>query len=430
MVREMSTPYKNQLSEEEREELNAISAKVQSLRVAVVEQSTRFVFFFFFFFFFSFFLLLFGFCCLVCVLIFPEKKGGVRSSAEAERAALRELISGNLSKRRAELSTDHRVVFDVQQVSAEAEEKRKALSDAEQELAIGEERLADLEKQIDSTNGQIVPAQKAFDKLLEQGGHIQSAALQARKHVEELLHERAMYLREIDVAKRKIREVGTISSEEFLKFKDKDANELYSRLHTVQEKLQGYTHVNKKAGEQFVNFLQQRDDLTSRNQQLDESAEAITNLIKVLDSRKDEAILRTFKGVAMHFANVFKELVPDGEASLTMVKSSAPGGAAGKRRKPGADEADAAAAVLSFSGVKIKASFGGAMGAPQDLALLSGGQKSLVALALIFAIQRADPAPFYLMDEVDAALDSTHRIAVANLLKKSAEGENELARSQ
>jgi structural maintenance of chromosome 3 (chondroitin sulfate proteoglycan 6) len=351
---------------------------------------------------------------------------------EAEISSLRELISGNLSKRHAELSTDHRLAFDVQQVRAEAEEKRKALSEVEEELAECEARLAELDKELDKVNAQMGPAQKAFEKLIEQGGHIQSAALQARKQLEELLHERAMYLRELDAAKRKIREVGTINHEEFLKFKDKDANDLYNRLHAVQEKLQGYTHVNKKAGEQFVSFVQQRDDLTSRNQELDESAEAINNLIKVLDSRKDEAILRTFKGVAMHFANVWKELVPDGEASLTMVKTAAAAGAApaGKRARKAEEADEAAAAILSFSGVKIRASFGGAMGAPQDLALLSGGQKSLVALALIFAIQRADPAPFYLMDEVDAALDSTHRLAVANLLKKSADGENGLARSQ
>jgi len=52
---------------------------------------------------------------------------------------------------------------------------------------------------------------------------------------------------------------------------------------------------------------------------------------------------------------------------------------------------------------------------------LSGGQKSLVALVLIFAIQKADPAPFYLFDEVDAALDDQYRSAVANMIKRQSE---------
>ena len=49
----------------------------------------------------------------------------------------------------------------------------------------------------------------------------------------------------------------------------------------------------------------------------------------------------------------------------------------------------------------------------RDMQQLSGGQKSLVALTLIFAIQKCDPAPFYLFDEIDQALDSLHRKAVA-----------------
>lgn len=52
----------------------------------------------------------------------------------------------------------------------------------------------------------------------------------------------------------------------------------------------------------------------------------------------------------------------------------------------------------------------------QSMKQLSGGQKAVVSLALIFAIQRCDPAPFYLFDEIDAALDTQYRTAVASIL--------------
>lgn len=56
---------------------------------------------------------------------------------------------------------------------------------------------------------------------------------------------------------------------------------------------------------------------------------------------------------------------------------------------------------------------------------LSGGQKAMVALALIFAIQKCDPAPFYLFDEVDSNLDAAHRTAVAQLIKEIADGDEQ-----
>lgn len=67
--------------------------------------------------------------------------------------------------------------------------------------------------------------------------------------------------------------------------------------------------------------------------------------------------------------------------------------------------------------LQVKVSFDG--NATQvSMHQLSGGQRTIVSLALIFAIQRSDPAPFYLLDEVDAALDPQYRTTVAKMLRQ------------
>jgi structural maintenance of chromosome 3 (chondroitin sulfate proteoglycan 6) len=73
-----------------------------------------------------------------------------------------------------------------------------------------------------------------------------------------------------------------------------------------------------------------------------------------------------------------------------------------------------------YSGVKIKVSFG--QGETMMMKQLSGGQKTVVAVGLIFAIQRCDPMPFYLFDEIDAALDPQYRTAVAAMVRSQADG--------
>merc|ERR1711988_1117799 len=71
-------------------------------------------------------------------------------------------------------------------------------------------------------------------------------------------------------------------------------------------------------------------------------------------------------------------------------------------------------------GVRIEISFTGQSTSMLTMSQLSGGQKTVVALALIFAIQRLEPAPFYLFDEIDAALDTQYRTAVARLIQRDA----------
>merc|ERR1712151_1257329 len=71
-------------------------------------------------------------------------------------------------------------------------------------------------------------------------------------------------------------------------------------------------------------------------------------------------------------------------------------------------------------GVRIEVSFTGQSSSFLTMSQLSGGQKTVVAISLIFAIQRLEPAPFYLFDEIDAALDTQYRTTVARLIERDA----------
>jgi structural maintenance of chromosome 3 (chondroitin sulfate proteoglycan 6) len=140
----------------------------------------------------------------------------------------------------------------------------------------------------------------------------------------------------------------------------------------------------------------ERVQLTSRHTSLLANRTSTVDMISLLDSKRSEQILYTYRQLYKNFATVFQELVPGGQAELTLLGGQ-----------------DAAATeqerLEAATGLSTAVSFSGGAEARKNMEQLSGGQKTLVALAFIFAIQRCDPAPFYLFDEVDAALDTDYR---------------------
>lgn len=135
--------------------------------------------------------------------------------------------------------------------------------------------------------------------------------------------------------------------------------------------------------------------------------EKIKELLSMLEQRKLEAIQFTFKQVSKYFTEVFKKLVPSGRANLVLRTA---GNDDGQELGPEDAYTD------KFTGIGIRVSFTDSDAEMREMNQLSGGQKSLVALALIFAIQKCDPAPFYLFDEIDQALDAQHRKAMADMI--------------
>ena len=133
-----------------------------------------------------------------------------------------------------------------------------------------------------------------------------------------MLETRRTALRKREECAAKLREIGTLPSDEQAAVAGKKKRELIAQLTKINEASKAYSHVNKKAAEQHATFANEREVLRSRKVELDKSDAAIRDLITTLDARKDEAILRTFKGVAAHFSAVFQELVPLGSATMSI----------------------------------------------------------------------------------------------------------------
>nr|WJN25093.1 cohesin complex subunit [Tranzscheliella williamsii] len=296
--------------------------------------------------------------------------------------------------------------------------RRREIESLRRRIADREKRIKALDKELDGLGQSIQDAQARYDKTKSDQAEDARGIARQQKNVERYLSKRSRLLEQRDRCNQDIRELGVLPEEAFEKYINAKSDRLLKSLHKINESLKKFSHVNKKAVEQYNSFTKQRDQLLERRGELEQSGESIQELIDVLDQRKDEAIERTFKQVSKYFEEVFEKLVPAGRGRLVMqrrVDGAAAGGA------EGGDSEEEAPQVENYTGVSIKVSFNSKHDEGLRIQQLSGGQKSLVALATVFAIQKCDPAPFYLFDEIDANLDALYRTAVANMIRELAD---------
>ncbi|RHZ71226.1 hypothetical protein Glove_261g74 [Diversispora epigaea] len=335
-----------------------------------------------------------------------------RSELEGRKNVLENELNANLRRRREELlihieslatNDDYE---QMRRTKIELERIIKKMTDREQEIETELQDFANALNQRNSDSERLKTEQIERQQKLER----------QQKNVDKFLSKRKLLLQKKEECNKNIRELGALPEEAFEKIKNTDPTTLLRDLHKVNEGLKKYSHVNKKAFEQYNNFKKQKETLTKRKIELDQSKRAINDLIDVLDQRKDEAIERTFKQVAKYFSEVFEKLVPAGKGQLIMQRKIDHRDQDDDEDDGEIEENEGGSSVDNYTGVAIKVSFNSKTDEGLRMQQLSGGQKSLVALTLIFAIQQCDPAPFYLFDEIDAALDAQYRTSVASMI--------------
>ena len=180
-------------------------------------------------------------------------------------------------------------------------------------------------------------------------------------------------------------------------FKDdnlKDADILKKEISAVKGKIRQLGDVNVNAIEDYKSVSERYEFLKGQHDDITKAEENLLGIISELDRAMKEQFAEKFKEIRIMFSKVFKELFGGGKADLELV-----------------DEDD-----LLETGIKINAQPPGKK--LQNMMQLSGGEKSLTAIALLFAIQSLKPSPFCLLDEIEAALDDSNVKRFAKYLNK------------
>ena len=174
-----------------------------------------------------------------------------------------------------------------------------------------------------------------------------------------------------------------------------DRDELSTRVERLETRRGTLGQVNPLAREEYEAEKERLDDLKMQREDLEQSLEELEKLRAELTATVERRFAETFAAVAEHFEEVASTLFPGGEGRLRIVESEEEGG------EPGVE------VELRPAGKRIT-----------RLSLLSGGEKALGAISLLFALFLARPCAFYLLDEVEAALDDTNIARFVELLRR------------
>jgi chromosome segregation protein len=261
----------------------------------------------------------------------------------------------------------------LQQQLALRGERELALKQAREELEGAEQTLRTTEQERLVSEQKLAPARERINELRLKE---QEARLAEESYASQLAEAQA-------------------NEEELLPLLEEGvrASKLQGEINRLNEDMAALGAVNLAALDELSTARERKTYLDSQSQDLTEAVQTLETAIRKIDRETRERLQETFDAVNQHFGEMFPALFGGGEAKLLMT---------------GEEILDAGVQVIARPPGKRNAS----------IHLLSGGEKALTALSLVFSMFQLNPAPFCLLDEVDAPLDDSNTERFCGLVKK------------
>ena len=285
------------------------------------------------------------------------------------------------------------------QDKASLENIQRQASDGKVRFAALKVEIADCQKKIEEAQGEIKLKKDKLSKVEAEYNEVSSGTAGAVKKIEtdrnqlgqlkNRLHDLQMQDKDVDYRYATIKERMLLAYKIDLDAQDKsdkqlDHQELSSEIDELKKKLDSYGTVNLVAIDEYDQLKQRYDFLIQQQTDLLTAKESLHQAILKINRTTKQMFMETFDKVKIEFKNYFRLLFNGGDAQLFLL-----------------DEQDPLESGIEIicrpPGKKL-----------QNVLLLSGGEKAMSAIALIFAIFKVKPSPFCILDEIDAALDEAN----------------------
>ncbi len=325
------------------------------------------------------------------------------AAVRVEIASLKERIESLAHEAVRQGREREAIAREIERLSGEADESQKRKREREESIGTASGELEVLHKQ-----------QSRIEHKRDAQAHRQHEILMAARAIEEKLRDKNRHttknrerLSEIQVAMAHIKERGEgiierlkrdyeVDIVEQGRFHDPEFNAdmAEKKTHELQERMRRMGSVNLAALEEYEVQKERLEFLTHQRDDLLEAEEIVKRTITRIDRTARQRFLDTFGRIREHFQNTFQEFFEGGEADLTM--------------PPDEDPLEAPIIITARPWGKRL----------QSINLLSGGERALTAIALLFAIYLVKPSPFCVLDEVDAPLDDANIARFVKVIQK------------
>ncbi|NXE94439.1 SMC2 protein, partial [Menura novaehollandiae] len=351
-------------------------------------------------------------------------------NAEAECVKERKNAEQKLDDAKKKADTSSKKIKDMQQeveaLVLELEELKQEEASYKQQIAAAEEAIKSYKDQVDAMVAEVAKTEESVERsqkeLAKQKEVIalhdnaikdKSAEMvkcreennELHLKIKELEHSITKCQQEAADATAKVtkmlKEYKWIASEKPLfgqpntayDFKSNNPKEASQKLQKLQEHKEKLgRNVNMRAMNLLANTEERYNDLVKKKRIVENDKIKILAVIEELDQKKNEALDIAWKKVNEDFGSIFSTLLPGAKAMLAACKTH-----------------------NVLDGMEFRVALGNTW--KENLTELSGGQRSLVALSLILAMLLFRPAPVYILDEVDAALDLSHTQNIGQMLQ-------------